>query len=63
MKSAIIKSSVLGTNCWMPKRFCGGECKKVETCTYPEKKTCKAYVNKVKVIRIPYKVYAKDNHK
>lgn len=58
MKHTIIKSSILGTNCWKPVRFCGGECKKTETCKFPEKNTCKAYINKVKVIHIPYIVYA-----
>jgi len=42
MKTAIIKSSELGTNCWLPVRFCGGRCQHVMTCTYPEKKICKA---------------------
>lgn len=57
-KHSIVKNSFLGINCWKPVRFCGGECKKTETCTYPEKKTCKAHINKVKIIRIPYRAYA-----
>jgi hypothetical protein len=43
MKAAIIKSSELGSNCWLPARFCGGDrCPRVEDCNYPEKATCKA---------------------
>lgn len=42
-KHAIVKSSELGTNCWKPCRFVpGSRCNRVESCTYPEKKTCKA---------------------
>jgi len=43
MNVATIKQSELGTNCWLPVRFCGGNCKILEKCKYPEKKTCKAH--------------------
>jgi hypothetical protein len=43
MKTMSVKASELGTNCWLAVRFSGGECKTVERCKYPEKKTCKAY--------------------
>lgn len=39
---AIVNSSELGTNCWLPVRFCGGRCQRVMVCKYPEKRTCKA---------------------
>lgn len=42
MKSVIIKQSELGSNCWLPARFCGGKCWMVLRCHYPEKGTCKA---------------------
>ena len=43
MKSAIVSSKELGTNCWSSYRFCYGmRCPRVMTCTYPEKKTCHA---------------------
>ena len=46
MTHAIVNASELGTNCWSAHRFCGGECKWLETCKYPEKRTCKAHVRK-----------------
>jgi hypothetical protein len=39
----IVRFGELG-NCWAPGRFTGGECKRVEECKYPEKKTCKAFL-------------------
>lgn len=43
MAYKIVKSSELGTNCWLPARFCDGvRCDRVYRCTYPEKSTCKA---------------------
>jgi len=40
---AVVKSSDLGTNCWLPKRFVkGSRCDRLMQCNYPEKKTCKA---------------------
>ncbi len=43
MKTAIVTSKELGTNCWSSYRFCYGmRCAKVLTCTYPEKLTCQA---------------------
>jgi len=40
-KTAIVKSSELGTNCWLATRFVegGSRCKRVLHCTYPEKQT------------------------
>jgi hypothetical protein len=42
LKVATVRISELGTNCWLPARFCGGKCQRAMRCTYPEKKTCKA---------------------
>lgn len=44
VKTAIIKVSELGTNCWLPKRFIegGSRCDRIFTCSYPEKKKCQA---------------------
>jgi hypothetical protein len=43
IKTAIVNSKELGTNCWLAKRFTGGSrCCRVMDCTYPEKRTCKA---------------------
>lgn len=43
IKTATVNSKELGTNCWLPKRFTGGSrCCRVMTCSYPEKRTCKA---------------------
>ena len=42
MKTAIVNSKDLGTNCWSTHRFLGGRCDRVMTCNYPEKRTCKA---------------------
>jgi len=47
MKSAIVDSKSLGTNCWSLKRFCGGRCDKVMTCNYPEKHTCEAVKSEI----------------
>ena len=43
-KTTIVKSSELGSNCWLAKRFIEGvsRCPRVMECKYPEKKTCKA---------------------
>ena len=42
-KHAIVNSSELGTDCWLPQRFVrGGRCQRIESCKYPEKKTCEA---------------------
>lgn len=61
-KVAVVSSSEVGTNCWKAVRFTGGECKMINTCKYPEKKTCKAYSDRVKIIRIriPYRVNARE---
>lgn len=40
----------IGTNCWSPKRFCGGRCDRVFRCNYPDKKTCKAVASEVAYI-------------
>lgn len=51
VKYAIVTSIRLGTNCWLPVRFCeGGECQRVHTCKYPEKKTCEAV--KTEILRM-----------
>ena len=44
VKTAIVKFSELGMNCWLPKRFIegGGRCDRIFTCSYPEKKKCQA---------------------
>jgi hypothetical protein len=43
MEYAIINSKTLGSNCWLPARFCGNtRCQRVEACKYPEKSNCKA---------------------
>jgi hypothetical protein len=42
MKTAVVHSKALGSNCWLPARFCGGRCDRVMVCNYPEKCTCKA---------------------
>jgi hypothetical protein len=43
IKTAIVNSKELCTNCWLAKRFTGGSrCCRVMACTYPEKCTCKA---------------------
>jgi hypothetical protein len=59
-KPMTVSSSELGSDCWNPSRFIGSECNRVETCKYPEKKKCKAYINKVKIVKTPYKLYAKE---
>jgi len=46
MKTAVVKASQLGSNCWSSHRFTGGECKRLEECKYPEKQTCRAYIKK-----------------
>jgi len=57
---SVASSSMVGTNCWKAARFTGGECPRINTCKYPEKKTCKAYIDRVKIIRIPYRVHARE---
>lgn len=43
IKTAIVNSKELGTNCWLTARFLDGvRCQRVMECSYPEKKTCKA---------------------
>ena len=43
VKTAIVSSKELGTNCWLACRFLeGGRCLRVMRCNYPEKRTCKA---------------------
>ena len=41
---AVVKSSELGTNCWLPRRFVkdGSRCDRIWTCSYPEKSSCMA---------------------
>jgi len=50
MKTAIVNSKELGTNCWSPKRFCGGRCDRVMVCNYPEKATCKAVASEIEFV-------------
>jgi hypothetical protein len=43
MENTVVKSSDLGSNCWLPCRFTGNNrCEHVFTCKYPEKNKCKA---------------------
>jgi hypothetical protein len=43
MKIVIIKSTELGTNCWLSCRFLEeSRCDRVLFCKYPEKSECKA---------------------
>ena len=52
MKTAIIKSSELGTNCWLACRFVeGSRCDRIMFCTYPEKATCKAVDAEIEFLR------------
>ena len=42
-KYTVVKSSELGPNCWLPRRFIKGHrCERVRTCKYPEKAQCLA---------------------
>lgn len=50
MKAKFVSSQVMGTNCWLAIRFSGGECKRMDSCKYPEKKTCKASQIKTKTL-------------
>ena len=50
MKACVVSIKELGTNCWSPKRFCGGRCSKVFSCKYPEKKTCMAVKSEIDFI-------------
>lgn len=43
MRTAIVNSKELGTNCWLAVRFTGGVCLRCEHCTYPEKVKCRAW--------------------
>lgn len=51
MKSAVVSSKELGTNCWSPHRFCGGRCSRVMTCNYPEKHTCEAVKDEISYLQ------------
>lgn len=62
LKYAITASSLLGPNCWRVIRFTGGECKRLKTCSFPEKKTCEAHCKSVKVVKIPVTTYAKEDN-
>lgn len=50
LKVAVIDTEELGNNCWLPCRFIqeDGRCCRVWTCTYPEKKHCKAVIAEIK---------------
>ncbi len=54
----IVSSSEVGTACWSTAHFNGGVCNRLEHCNYPGKKTCKAHINKVKIIRSTYNLMA-----
>ena len=58
MKTAIIKASELGTNCWRPPRFVGSDCPYLEGCKYPEKKTCKAHTQVNYRVLVKRKLFA-----
>ncbi len=58
MKTAIVNASTLGTNCWTARRFCGGECPRLEECKYPEKVDCQAHIQKNKRIVVKRKLMA-----
>jgi hypothetical protein len=50
VKVKVVMASQLG-NCWLPARFIeGATCGRVEKCTYPEKKTCKAVDTEIKLL-------------
>jgi hypothetical protein len=52
MKIVIIKSTELGTNCWLPCCFVeGSRCDRVLYCKYPEKKDCRAVQTEKKYIK------------
>lgn len=43
MKMIVVKSTELGSNCWLSCRFVEGtRCDRVLFCKYPEKSECKA---------------------
>jgi len=44
LKTAIVSSKELGTNCWLAKRFVegGSRCDRFMLCKYPERETCRA---------------------
>ncbi len=51
-QTAVVTRQELGTNCWLAKRFMkGGCCDRVWTCSYPEKKTCKAVLAEIEYKR------------
>lgn len=54
----IVSSSQIGTGCWSSVHFMGGVCNRLESCSYPEKKTCKAHINKTRIIRSTYNLMA-----
>jgi hypothetical protein len=53
MNYVIVSSKQLG-NRWSPRRFCGGRCNNVKTCTYAEKKTCKAIQAEIDHLNVHY---------
>lgn len=53
MKTAIVSSKELGTNCWLPARFVeGARCMRLHTCKYPEKKGCKAVKTEIEHLEV-----------
>lgn len=54
----IVSSSEVMAGCWATVRFNGGICPRLESCSYPEKKTCKAHTLKTHTIRLTYKLFA-----
>jgi hypothetical protein len=51
MIAKIKMNSLVGTNCWLPHRFCGGRCSRVMACDYPEKKDCKAVNAEIRYLK------------
>ena len=51
MKTAVVNSKELGTNCWSTHRFCGGRCNRIMYCKYPEKQTCLAVQAEIEFIK------------
>jgi len=47
-RTAIVKASELGVNCWLAARFTGGICDRALTCKYPERVKCRAWPKGVK---------------
>jgi|WetSurMetagenome_2_1015567.scaffolds.fasta_scaffold146048_2 hypothetical protein len=53
-------ASRVGTNCWSPARFTGGNCDRLLRCKYPEKEKCKAHIDQIFTIKVPKRTFAKE---